>query len=240
MVFGLVLTLSTNNSVFRLCQVLSIFFSLSHLASVFQRLQLLTFSFNCLFISFTHIMFGVLPSHQNSTNFSISDISSSCSSSPSSVLKNPFWYHWKMILSCFLPRFPSHFSNFIFFYLSLSSHCSLAFLRLKFVVSFSIKTLNSLTISFSFLVAFLRCLLLYSLLLVFATICCTSLISFFNFRFRLFPRLALFSFLSPWSPSTNFLSLKAVALPIVCTLSLSLLLLLLLLFGLFLLLFDYY
>ena len=59
----------------------------------------------------------------------------------------------------------------------------------------------------------------YSSLLVFATIWRNSLISFFNFRSRLFPPFALFFFLSPWSPSTNLSNLKPIALPIVYTLS---------------------
>ena len=64
------------------------------------------------------------------TNFSIYAISLSSASSPSSVLKNPIWSRWKMILSCFLLHFSSHFARFIFLYRSLSNHCSLGFLRL--------------------------------------------------------------------------------------------------------------
>ena len=67
---------------------------------------------------------------QNLTNFSISGIYPSCASSPSSVLKDPLWSRWNMILSRFLLRFSSHFASFIFLYLSLSNYCSLAFLRL--------------------------------------------------------------------------------------------------------------
>ena len=52
---------------------------------------------------------------QNSANFSISGISPSCASSPSSLLNNPFWSRWNMISSCFLLRFFSHFASFTFF-----------------------------------------------------------------------------------------------------------------------------
>ena len=109
----------------------------------------LTFSFRCLRISFIYGIYGILSSlsfppslslslslslsqipPQNSTNFSISRISPSWASSHSSVLKIPFWSCRNMILSCFFLRFSSHFASFIFLYLSLSNHCSLAFLRL--------------------------------------------------------------------------------------------------------------
>ena len=48
---------------------------------------------------------------------------------------------------------------------------------------------------------------------------CDNLISFFNFRSRLFPPFALFFFLSPLSLSTNFPDFKPIALPIAYTLS---------------------
>ena len=53
----------------------------------------LTFSFNSLLISFVRVMFGILSSlsqipPENLTNVSISDISPSCASTPSSVLRN--------------------------------------------------------------------------------------------------------------------------------------------------------
>ena len=138
---GLVLTFSINNSVCLLFLVLSIIFSLLPLSSLFSSdvelvnmadlpIQLFSYLFYPwhMWGSFLSLSPRYLPKTRQ--NFSISGISFSCASSPFSVLKNFFWCHWNMILSCFLLRFSSHSASFIFLYLSLCNHCSLAFLRL--------------------------------------------------------------------------------------------------------------
>ena len=140
MLFGLLLAFCTNNSTFHLCLVLSILFSLLPLSSLFKGdvelvnladlpIQLSSYLSHQWHIWGYFFSLSQIPP-QNSTNFFISGISLWCASSTFSVLKNPFWSHWSMILSCFLLRFSSHFVSFIFLYLSLSKHCSLAFLRL--------------------------------------------------------------------------------------------------------------
>ena len=138
MLFGMVLAFSTNNSVFRLCLVLSIHFSWLPLSSLFQSdvglvnladhlIQLSSYLFHPWHIWSPFISFpDTYPKLDKLFHFwHLSFLRSS----PSSVLKNRFWSRWNMILSCFLLRFSSHFSSFIFLYLSLSNYFSLASLR---------------------------------------------------------------------------------------------------------------
>ena len=147
------------------------FFAFSNV--MLNSLTWLTFSFNCLLIFSIHGMFGVL-------SFSF----------PSTSPKLDKLFHFcHLSFMCFLSFQRSEESllvslkhdiallPFLFFLhilptLSFSNSACPAFAPLHFslVVFFSIKTLNSLMISFSLLVAFIRCFLLYSSFLVFAMI----------------------------------------------------------------------
>ena len=133
-----------------------------------NSLTWLTFSFYCLHIYFIHVMFDILSSQTRQTFRFLASLL--CASSPASVLKKPFLTSLKDDIVLLHSVFFFTFFELCLFYISLSNQCSHEFPRLQLVVSFSIKTLNSLMISFSFLVSFLLCLLLYSSLLVFATI----------------------------------------------------------------------
>ena len=187
-----------------------------------NSLTWLTFSFKCLLISSIHGMFGVLSSlfqipPQNSTNF-------------------PFLaclLHVPLLLPAFW-RISSGLAETWYCLVSFSVflHILSTYLFVPQLVQPLLPCISQVVISciflnqgsqflneLLFLVAFLRCLLLYSSLLVFATFWRNSLFSFFNFRSRLFP-FALFFFLSPWSPCTNLPCLRPIVLPIAYTLSL--------------------
>ena len=158
--------------------------------------QSLHFSSLGVLFSFSHIP------PQNLKNFSISGILPSLVLSPSNVLKKSFWSRWNLMLSCFLFLF--HFSSLTFLYLSLSIYCSFAVLKLLEVISLPICTFNYVKITFSFFVAFLLTFPLKSSLLVLAIHWRSCFISFFDFRFLLFPPLAPY-FAVPFNQLVSFL-----------------------------------
>ena len=224
MLFGLVLTFSTNNSVFRLYQILFILFSLPPLAS------LLHLKGDDELINLVDLLIWLPPYVFHSCHFWRSFFSFSNTSPKLDKL----FHCWHLCFMYLLSSQRSEESHLVllkrdivmqpspFFFTFFQLYLLVPLLLqplLPFISQVVIKSLNSLMISFSFLVVFLRFLLLYSSLLLFPTIWCNSLISFFNFRSYLFPPLARFFFISPWLPSINFPSLKPIAFPIAYTLS---------------------
>ena len=228
MLFGLLLAFCTYNSTFHLCLVLSILFSLLPLSSLFNGdVELVN-------LADLAIQLSSYLSHQwhiwgyfFSLSLSLPDTSPKL---------DKLFHFWHLSWVCFLYFQRSKESLLVPLehdIILLSSPFFFTFCQLYLFVPQLVQTLLSgipqIVISCIFidqdsqflddLLFILSCFSPFSPSIQLIARFCDNLISFFNFRSRLFPPFALFFFLSPLSLSTNFPDFKPIALPIAYTLS---------------------